>query len=68
MALTPNDLAESEKIFRMDGDWKDNFLYENVQTINAGVFRARFKNILLPIDTPTANPTGVTGDSYLTDT
>ena len=40
-------------------DGKDNFLYENVQTANPGVFRARFKNITLP-----PNPPGTPNTPY----
>jgi Ca2+-binding RTX toxin-like protein len=40
-----------------DRDLWDSFYYENVQTINPGVFRARFKNVILNSSsgTPSAN-------------
>ncbi|GBF56344.1 alkaline phosphatase [Microcystis sp. 0824] len=51
-ALTPADLV-SASTFLINQDVKDNFWYENVQTMPSAIgspvaFRARFKNILLP--------------------
>ena len=51
-ALTPGDLV-SASIYLINQDVKDNFFYENVQTMPSAIggpvaFRARFKNILLP--------------------
>jgi hypothetical protein len=51
-ALAPADLV-SASTFLINQDVKDNFWYENVQTMPSAIggpvaFRARFKNILLP--------------------
>jgi hypothetical protein len=51
-ALTSGDLV-SASTFLINQDVKDNFWYENVQTMPSAIggpvaFRARFKNILLP--------------------
>jgi hypothetical protein len=48
VAIEQNVQAENlldAKKFLDDQDKKNNFLYENVQTINPGVFRSRFKTI-----------------------
>ncbi|MDB9468665.1 Calx-beta domain-containing protein [Dolichospermum circinale] len=51
-ALTPANLVSASN-FLINQDVKDNFFYENVQTMPSAIggpvaFRARFKNILLP--------------------
>ncbi|MCZ8240292.1 MAG: VWD domain-containing protein [Microcystis sp. LE19-131.1A] len=51
-ALAPGDLV-SASTYLINQDVKDNFWYENVQTMPSAIggpvaFRARFKNILLP--------------------
>jgi len=51
-ALIPTDLVSASS-YLIDQDVKDNFFYENVQTVPSATggllaFRARFKNILLP--------------------
>ncbi|MDB9492774.1 Calx-beta domain-containing protein [Dolichospermum circinale CS-534/05] len=51
-ALTPANLVSASN-FLINQDVKDNFFYENVQTVPSATggplaFRARFKNILLP--------------------
>jgi hypothetical protein len=51
-ALTPGSLV-SASTYLFNQDVKDNFFYENVQTVPSAIggppaFRARFKNILLP--------------------
>ena len=44
ITILSSNLVLAENVYLKDQDLKNNFLYENVQTINGG-FRARFKNI-----------------------